>query len=224
MDYVVFTDGGCESNPGRGSFGYVVIENKQTVYEHSTFFESETTNNRMELMGVIEALKFVVKNNHNSVHVLSDSEYVVKGITLWIGKWLKKGMKLSKKRDVMNKDLWMELYALCGLCKKLTFHLVKGHSGVYGNELVDSLCNEAIEAKTGSFLKRKLKSGESFFTRPRASFGFVSWGYAQIEPENIALFECMKPLAIPPKSTPKSIVRKQMDSMREQIKSKTVKV
>jgi ribonuclease HI len=105
--------------------------------------EAQTTNNRMELTAVIRALQALKRRV--PVRIYTDSEYVRRGITEWIGSWKRRGWMTADKKPVKNQDLWQELDALAS-ANTVEWRWVKGHSGVPGNERVDRLANEAIDA------------------------------------------------------------------------------
>tara|TARA_B110000483_G_scaffold154841_1_gene183957 strand:- start:375 stop:806 length:432 start_codon:yes stop_codon:yes gene_type:complete len=135
----IYTDGACSGNPGPGGWG-VYIDNNGLIKEISGS-ELETTNNRMELKAVIEALKnFDSKVN---INIFTDSKYVMDGANKWIINWKKNGWKNSKKEPVKNKDLWVELDNLLKI-HKINWTWVKGHDGNYGNERADYLATSAI--------------------------------------------------------------------------------
>lgn len=136
----LYTDGACKGNPGIGGWGVLVkTENEQR--ELSGFSEN-TTNNRMELLAVIEGLKFIEPNME--IIITTDSQYVKNGINQWIINWKRNGWKTASKKPVKNKDLWVELDSLVQN-KQIKWKWVKGHSGHPGNEKADQLANEAIE-------------------------------------------------------------------------------
>ena len=136
----LYTDGACKGNPGIGGWGVLVkTENEQR--ELSGFSEN-TTNNRMELVAVIEGLKFIEPNME--IIITTDSQYVKNGINQWIINWKRNGWKTASKKPVKNKDLWVELDSLVQN-KQIKWKWVKGHSGHPGNEKADQLANEAIE-------------------------------------------------------------------------------
>lgn len=133
-EIIIYTDGGCDPNPGRGGYGVVLIHGKYRK-ELSGGFRL-TTNNRMELTAVIEALKALKEPCR--VKLYSDSEYVVNAMTKgWIQKWIKKGWK-----KVKNPDLWQQLVGLVAK-HQVEFIWVKGHAGIPGNERCDQLAVEA---------------------------------------------------------------------------------
>ena len=140
----VYTDGGCFGNPGPGAWAYVFENDRKKISGRGAV--RETTNNRMELTAVIEALKFVqsTEENHDEVDLYTDSQYVKRGITEWIKRWIINGWRNASKKPVKNKDLWVELY---DLTRKLTvrWHWVLGHSGNEMNELCDRLVKEEMK-------------------------------------------------------------------------------
>ena len=136
----IFTDGACRGNPGPGGWGALLRFNKQ---EKELFGgEQNTTNNRMELMAAIEGLKAL--KEPCAVTLTTDSTYVKNGINSWIHGWKKNGWRTSAKKDVKNKDLWMELDEQVER-HKLTWRWVKGHSGHRENEIADQLANRGID-------------------------------------------------------------------------------
>lgn len=137
---IIFTDGACRGNPGPGGWGALL---RFGQHEKKMFgAESETTNNRMELMGAIQALTSL--REPCKVEVYTDSQYVQKGISLWIINWKKKNWKKSDNHPVKNADLWQAL-DLQASRHQVTWHWVKGHSGHPENDLVDALANLAID-------------------------------------------------------------------------------
>ena len=135
----IYTDGACSGNPGPGGWG-VFIENSGNVTELSGRDEN-TTNNRMELKAVIEALKFFIINSKLTIH--TDSKYVMDGASRWIINWKKNNWKTAQKKDVKNKDLWIELDNLLNY-HDVSWVWVKGHDGIYGNERADYLATSVI--------------------------------------------------------------------------------
>ena len=135
----IYTDGACSGNPGPGGWG-VFIENSGNVTELSGRDEN-TTNNRMELKAVIEALKFFTINSKLIIH--TDSKYVMDGASRWIINWKKNNWKTAQKKDVKNKDLWIELDNLLNY-HDVSWVWVKGHDGIYGNERADYLATSVI--------------------------------------------------------------------------------
>ncbi len=136
----VYTDGACSGNPGKGGWGvYIQIENQEVELNGSM---DNTTNNRMELTAVIEALKHL--KNKSNINLFTDSKYVMQGIEEWIHKWKKNNWKTSKKESVKNKELWVELDELVSM-HDISWNWVKGHSGDHGNERADYLATSAMK-------------------------------------------------------------------------------
>ena len=136
----IFTDGACRGNPGNGGWGALIeYENVSKEYFGG---EKNTTNNKMELRAAIEALKAL--KEPCIVNLTTDSKYVMQGITLWIENWKKNNWKNSAKKDVKNKDLWVQLDE-CVLKHDVKWHWVKGHSGHQQNEIADQLANKGID-------------------------------------------------------------------------------
>lgn len=136
----IYTDGACRGNPGPGGWGAVLRSGK---HEKELFGgEQETTNNRMEMTAVVEALSAL--KNPSDVTLTTDSQYVRKGITEWIHNWKKNGWKTAAKKDVKNADLWQKIDALSAQ-HTIRWEWVKGHSGHPDNERVDDLANRGID-------------------------------------------------------------------------------
>ena len=134
----IYTDGSCLKNPGDG--GWAVIISKDGKNKEISGSEKDTTNNRMELLAPINALKEMKSNEQ--IEIYTDSQYVKLGITEWINKWVLNNWKTSKKEDVKNKDLWVELYNL-NQSLNVKWNWVKAHAGDPLNEEVDMLAKEA---------------------------------------------------------------------------------
>ena len=141
MKYIIYTDGACSGNPGPGGWGAVIFDEKNKQNNISGKVK-ETTNNRMELIAPIMALKKIKSKSH--VVIFTDSTYVKNGITEWIKKWEKNNWKNSKKEPVKNKDLWIRLNNLCQK-NNVVWKWVKGHSNNKYNNLADELATEAIK-------------------------------------------------------------------------------
>ena len=134
----IYTDGSCLTNPGNGGWAAIISDGKETKKISGS--EKNTTNNRMELLAPINALK-VMKPNVE-IKIYTDSQYVKNGITEWINTWLANNWKTSKKEDVKNKDLWIELYNL-NKSLNVQWNWVKAHDGNPMNEEVDLLAKKA---------------------------------------------------------------------------------
>ncbi|NBO37126.1 ribonuclease HI [bacterium] len=141
----LYTDGACSGNPGPGGWACVLVANQQVRVLSG--FDPATTNNRMELMGVIQGLDALKRPTQ--VHITTDSTYVKNAFTEgWLEGWQRNGWKTSSKEPVKNQDLWLKL---CHLQRMhvLTWEWVKGHSGHSFNEICDSYARTAIQEKSG---------------------------------------------------------------------------
>ena len=141
MKYIIYTDGACSGNPGPGGWGAVIFDEREKQRNISGKVK-DTTNNRMELMAPIMALKKI--KSKSDIMIFTDSTYVKNGITEWIKKWEKNGWKNSNKKPVKNKDLWIKLNELCQK-NKVIWKWVKGHSNNKYNTLADELATQAIK-------------------------------------------------------------------------------
>ena len=136
----IYTDGSCIGNPGKGGWAAIILDNKkQKIISGS---EPYTTNNRMELIAVIKALKNVKKKE---ITLITDSQYVKNGIEVWIFKWKKNGWMTAEKKPVKNKDLWTKLDKI-QKTKKIKWEWVKGHSSDKFNNEVDRIARERAES------------------------------------------------------------------------------
>ncbi len=137
----IFTDGACKGNPGVGGWGALMVtgEHKKELFGG----ERDTTNNRMELRAVIEALNALTRPCEVVVH--TDSQYVQKGISEWIHGWKARGWKTAAKAPVKNVDLWQALDAAQAR-HQIQWRWVKGHAGHAGNEAADALANRGVES------------------------------------------------------------------------------
>ena len=137
----IFTDGACSGNPGAGGWG--VILRYGTIEKEMSGAEAETTNNRMELTAVIQALKALTRDCEIVIH--TDSRYVMDGVQSWLPNWKKINWRTSNKKSaVKNIDLWQELDELL-VKHKIRWIWVKGHNGHPENERVDKLARDAIK-------------------------------------------------------------------------------
>jgi ribonuclease HI len=139
---VVFADGAAKGNPGPGGWGVVIVTPSGHVTELGGG-ERHTTNNRMELSAVIEALRHL-RDTPGPLAVYTDSTYVIRGIREWIHGWRRRGWKTAAGTDVLNRDLWEGLAALLaarGRDASVAWHYVRGHTGIPGNERVDEIAD-----------------------------------------------------------------------------------
>ena len=143
-EVVIYADGACRGNPGPGGWGVWL---KSGVHEKELFGgEKLTTNNRMELTAVIEALASLKKRCQ--VTLYTDSAYVKDGITSWIHGWKKRGWLTADKKPVKNQELWQRLDAL-NAAHAVQWRWVKGHAGDPGNERADQLANRGVDSVLG---------------------------------------------------------------------------
>ncbi|MGC6404179.1 MAG: ribonuclease HI [Candidatus Comchoanobacterales bacterium] len=142
----LYTDGACRGNPGIGGWGCLILSGKQRFEGYG--FEPNTTNNRMEIMAVIQGLTYLMKTSQVGTHVTvySDSNYVIKAMSEWRFGWAKKSWRNAQNKPVKNKDMWIELIDLADKFT-VTWRWVKGHSGHEYNEHVDQLANRAIDER-----------------------------------------------------------------------------
>jgi len=142
----IYTDGACKGNPGPGGWG--VLLRSGSVQKELFGGELGTTNNRMEMMAVIQALGALKRPCRVTLYL--DSEYVRKGITEWIHGWKAKGWRTSTKQPVKNAELWQQLDALVSQRGHvIEWRWVKGHAGDPGNERADALANAGVEVALG---------------------------------------------------------------------------
>ena len=142
--FKAYTDGACSGNPGVGGWGAVLLAEKNNKIIKRKEISGglvDTTNNQMELIAAIETLKALKK--HTEICIITDSNYVKKGITEWLPSWKKNNWKTSSKKEVKNRKLWEELEELVNR-NKVDWLWVKGHAGNIENERADFLAREEI--------------------------------------------------------------------------------
>lgn len=140
MKVELYTDGACKGNPGPGGWGALLRYGDKE--KELCGGESDTTNNRMELMAVIEGLKALSRSCE--VILTTDSKYVMQGINDWLVGWKRNGWKTAAKKPVKNQDLWQALDEQCAR-HKIEWRWVKGHAGHAENERADELANRGVE-------------------------------------------------------------------------------
>jgi ribonuclease HI len=138
-EITIYTDGACKGNPGPGGWGAWL---RSGEHERELWGgEALTTNNRMELMAVIEALAAIKSRSRITLYL--DSEYVRNGITTWIHSWKRRGWKTADNKPVKNVDLWQRLDTL-SQAHEVEWRWVRGHTGDPGNERADALANRGV--------------------------------------------------------------------------------
>jgi ribonuclease HI len=137
----IYTDGACRGNPGPGGWAALLMFDGRE--KELAGAEAITTNNRMELTAVIRALEAL--NRPVKIRVFTDSEYVRRGITEWLTAWKARGWRTTARKPVKNQDLWEQLDKVVA-AHDIEWRWVPGHAGVPGNERVDLLANQAIDA------------------------------------------------------------------------------
>lgn len=153
-EVIIYTDGSSRGNPGPGGYGFICIypnDADEMRIDEEGGREELTTNNRMELKAVIEALKFFdgyyAKNTEISYEIRLDSSYVLNGATKWLHGWKAKNWISSTKEEVKNIDLWQEMDSVLK-GKEIKWTLLKGHSEIYGNERCDEIATSFADGKT----------------------------------------------------------------------------
>ncbi len=193
MDINIFTDGSSRGNPGPGGFGAIVILPEKVVELGGR--ELQTTNNRMELTGVISALSFLSQHLQPITYNLSlftDSSYVVNGITKWVFGWQKNNWKKADGEDVLNKDLWETLFSLSKNFK-IDWKIIPGHAGVVGNERCDEIATSFADGDNPELFNGKSEDykikvlpvsigvGEIKKTKGKTAYSYVSLVSGRIE-------------------------------------------
>ncbi|MDQ6964052.1 MAG: ribonuclease HI [Mariprofundales bacterium] len=138
---IAYTDGACSGNPGPGGWGALLRYNGHE--KEICGGAAESTNQRMEMQAAIEALKAL--KEPCAITIISDSSYLIKGMTEWIHNWKRKGWRNSQKQPVANQDLWQQLDTLA-TTHQVTWQWIKGHAGDEGNERADALARQGVPA------------------------------------------------------------------------------
>jgi len=152
--FALYSDGGCRGNPGPGAYAYLIQNHQGDILGEGVEFESLTTNNKMELMGVIRGLQelkeVLIQSGgdplKSEVKVVTDSQYVVNGMKSWVTGWKARGWKKADKKTPENLDLWQSLDLIKDSFMKVEWEWVKGHGGHPQNEYCDQKANEAMDA------------------------------------------------------------------------------
>lgn len=152
-EIIIFTDGGAIGNPGPGGFGAIVFDKSSGKVTEIGGSEKNTTNNRMEMKAVIEALKVA---SDGFITVYSDSKYTITGITQWIFGWQQNNWLTKNKTPVLNKDLWQELSSLVS-DKEIEWKHVEGHVGIPGNERADTIANSFARGNLTNLFSGSIK-------------------------------------------------------------------
>jgi ribonuclease HI len=147
--YIIYTDGACKGNPGKGASAYVVLDaTEKNIIESKSIYYPRCTNNYAELMAIFEALEFVNEDislyKNLSITIKSDSKYCIDGCNRWMYNWNKNGTLINR----LNGEVWKDLFFLIQIIKhqihNLEFIHIKGHSGIEWNEYCDNLVNKTI--------------------------------------------------------------------------------
>jgi len=148
----IFSDGACRGNPGVGAWACMAQNATGEILFESSGVDANTTNNRMELEGVISGLKYLIDERGGisqtgklEVHVYTDSKYIVDGMNQWIQGWKQRGWRKADNKVPENLEYWKRLDEITSFYWSVGFHWVKGHSGHPQNEHCDRLCNQAID-------------------------------------------------------------------------------
>lgn len=145
-EVTVYTDGACSKNPGPGGWGVVMLAMEEGRKLELHGGESNTTNNRMEMLAAVKALSYIFEHKPDThVSIYTDSKYLQDGINSWIKKWKKNNWMTAVKQPVKNQDLWQEIDDF-SMKMKITWNWVPGHAGVKYNEEADMLARKAIIA------------------------------------------------------------------------------
>lgn len=148
MKTIIFTDGASRGNPGRGGWGSIIIT--PGMVQELGGRNSMTTNNKMELTAVIEALRAIADDGE--IDLYTDSQYVIKGMTEWMDGWIAKGWKNSQKKPVMNRDLWEQLLDV-SRNKKINWKFIRGHADTAGNIRCDEIATKYADGENMKLYK-----------------------------------------------------------------------
>ena len=154
---ILFTDGSSLGNPGPGGWGVVLIYQKLDEIIELGGSQPITTNNEMELTAILSALSYAV-NSSVHIHLYTDSKYAIGGLINWMYTWAKNGWNTAKKEPIKNKDIWKQLYSLVTTRGKdtISYHHLRGHTGIPGNERVDTIARELAKGINVSLYRGSL--------------------------------------------------------------------
>jgi ribonuclease HI len=175
-DIIIFSDGSSSGNPGPGGWGAIVYLPNGEVTELGGG-EKHTTNNKMELSGAINALRFV-KSAKEKIILNTDSHYLINGITKWVKAWQKNNWKNTQKEDVLNRELWEELISLTE-DKDIVWNYVPGHSGVPDNEKCDFIAtsfafNKPPKLFSGKMSDYKINLSDLKVSNKKSAHSYIS--------------------------------------------------
>ncbi len=158
QEITIFSDGSSLGNPGPGGWGTIIHIHKGGEVWELGGSDKKTTNNRMEMTAVIEALNFLdtQKLEEAAITVFTDSQYLINGITKWVFGWAENGWMTKNKVSVLNKDLWQKLLAV-SKDKEIEWHYVEGHAGIAGNERVDEIATSFAALSDTPLFKGKTR-------------------------------------------------------------------
>lgn len=158
---VIYSDGACSGNPGPGGWGAIVVTPEGQVQELGGR-EAPTTNNRMEMTAVLEALRLVKDTDHD-IRIFTDSTYVIRGVTQWMWGWRKRGWKTAEGNEVSNRDLWESFMRVLGAMKNgkekapdIQWNYVRGHRGNPGNERCDEIAVAFSQGRSAGLYRGSL--------------------------------------------------------------------
>ena len=156
-DLILFTDGSSLGNPGPGGWGAILAYPKLDEIVELGGTKLKTTNNEMELTAIVSGLSYAI-NSHARIHIYTDSQYAINGVTKWMYGWVKNGWQTASKEPVKNKEIWETLYSLVTERGKdtISWHHVRGHVGIPGNERVDDIARELAEGTNVQLYRGKL--------------------------------------------------------------------
>jgi len=146
--FYIYSDGGCRGNPGPGAYGFVIKDHQKNLVKEDSGYFPNSTNNKMEMMACIKGLDYLSKNfdlSKLNVTLISDSQYLLKGMKEWMIGWKKRGWKKSDKKEPENLNLWKQLDQFKTDIKTVEYEWVKGHSGHAENERCDELVNICLD-------------------------------------------------------------------------------